>query len=69
MPISNQHNSQVHYMRTYTCKYLLDCGSYTKGTLVLKWPDQGSFNIPKLMCLCVCVCACVCVCVARESQP
>lgn len=37
---------------TYTCKYLLDCGIYTKGALTLKWPNQGSFNIPKLMCVC-----------------
>ena len=35
----------------HTCKYLVNWGIYTKGDPNLKWPNWGSFCIPKLIFL------------------
>ena len=35
----------------HTCKYLVNYRNYTKRDLNLKWPNWGSFDIPKLIFL------------------
>ena len=35
--------------RTHTCKYILNWRNYTKRDFNLKWPNLGSFGIPKLI--------------------
>ena len=35
----------------HTCKYLVNWENYTKSNLNLKWPNWGSFDIPKLVLL------------------
>ena len=37
--------------RTHACKYLVNWENYTKSDLNLKWPNWGSFDIPKLILL------------------
>ena len=37
--------------RAHICKYIVNWGNYTKGALNLKWPNWGSFDIPKLILL------------------
>ena len=37
---------------TGICKDLINWGNYTKRVLNLKWPNWGSFDIPKLLFLC-----------------
>ena len=39
--------------RVHTCKYLVDWRNHTKRDLNLKWPNQGSFDILKLILLCI----------------
>ena len=34
------------------CKDLVNWGNYTERVLNLKWPNWGSFDIPKLVSLC-----------------
>ena len=37
--------------RAHTCKYLVNYRNYTKRDLNLKWPNWGSFDIPRLIFL------------------
>ena len=37
--------------RVHTCKHLVNWGTYTKADPNLKWPNWGSFCIPKLIFL------------------
>ena len=37
--------------RAHACKYLVNWENYTKSNLNLKWPNWGSFDIPKLIFL------------------
>ena len=37
--------------RAHTRKYLVNWRNYTERNLTLKWPNWGSFDIPKLLFL------------------
>ena len=45
-------NTPARFMyRAHTCKYLVNWRNYTERDRNLKWPNWGSFDIPKLIFL------------------